>query len=230
MSKSSDMYGFRSTPRSEFTVAFLAMLLPSTGFSYELTLDLDAAYVHDSNFFRNQNNKESADSIEPGATVSLEHTGDRLRYLASYTGAYQAYRKQDESDGPEHRLRINGSYDIDQLTRIRLKNNFRDVRNQRFSRDDISDGDTGQDARDNRFQRNDVELLLHRDITRTWELEVKATHQFIDFNRNVNRSDSDTTSIGGRVLHRFAPRHRFSRNTTATPGVVEVTRASGDPR
>ncbi len=188
----------------------MVLLLPVTGHGYELTLGLDSSYVHDSNFFRTENDEESADSVELGGTVSLEHRSDRLRYLGSYTGSYQTYRKQDESDGAEHRLRLKGSYDIDEITRVQLKNNFRTVRNQRYTRDDIRDGDTGQDSRVSRYQRNDVELLLQRDISSTWAIELNASHQFIDFNRNVSRSDSDSIGLGGRVLHHFAPRHRFA--------------------
>lgn len=185
------------------------LLVPSTGFSYEVTLGIDTAYVYDSNFFRTPNNEESANSIEPGGSIAVEHDGDRLRYLATYKGSYQAYDKQDESDGPENRLRLKGSYDINPLTTIQLKNNFRDIRNQRFTQENIRDGDTGQDPADNRYQRNDLELLLHRDITSSWELEVNATQQFIDYNRNVNRSDSDSIGVGSRVFHRYSPRHRF---------------------
>jgi hypothetical protein len=185
------------------------LLLSPPGFGYELKLGLDLRYVHDSNFYRTPNNEESADSIEPGGSIMFEQQGDRLRYRASYTGFYQAYRKQSQADAPEHRLRLDGSYEIDPLTTFRLKNNFRDVRNLRFLQEDIRNGDTGLDPNDGRYQRNDLELLLQRDISRDWELEVRATQQFIDFDNNVNRSDSDSIGIGGRVLHRFSSRHRF---------------------
>lgn len=187
------------------------MLLPIAGHGYDVTVGLDAAYVHDTNFYRTDTNEDSADSIQPGGTISVENEGSRSQLKATYKGSYQVYEDddQDDSGGAEHRFRFRSSYDIDQLTTVRLKNNFRDIRNQRFTQDDIRDGDTGQDPRDNRYQRNDLELMLHRDLTKSWELEVNATHQFIDFNRNLSRSDSDSIGAGARVLHRFAPRHRL---------------------
>jgi hypothetical protein len=194
---------------SALASAVLLLFAPASAFSYELTTSVDATYVHDSNFFRTTNNEESADSVEPGVVLALAHKEGRLKYKASYDGSYQFYDEQDDADGPEHRVRLQGDYAYDQLTTIDFKNNFRDVRNQRFSRDDIRDGDTGQGARDNKFQRNDLEIGLHRDLSRTWEMELTAGHQFIDFNRNVNRSDSDSINLGASVLHRFAPRHRI---------------------
>lgn len=196
--------------RSTLAGLSLAMLLlPSSGFCYDLTIGLDAAYVHDSNFYGTASDEESADSIEPGGNVTLEHEGDRLRYLARYIGSYQAYRKQDEADAPEHRLRLNGSFDIDPLTTVQLKNYFRDVENQRFLQDDILSGDTGLEPNDDRYQRNDLELMLHRDISRSWELEINGTQQFVNFDNNVDRSDSDSIGIGSRVLYRYSARHRF---------------------
>ena len=197
-------------PRSALAGVCLAMLLLSfPGFCYDLTIGLDAAYVHDSNFYGTPSDEESADSIEPGGNIALEHKGDRLRYLARYKGSYQMYRKQDEADAAEHRLRLGGTYDINPLTTVRLNNNFRDIRNQRFLQEDIRDGDTGLVSNDDRYQRNDLEVMLHRDLTSSWELETTATQQFVNYDNNVDRSDSDSVGIGGRVLHRYAPQHRF---------------------
>lgn len=200
-------------PRTTLASVGLAMLLllPAPGFCDEVTIGLDAAYVYDSNFYGTPSDEESADSIEPGGSIAIDHDGDRLRYQGLYEGSYQAYRKDehDEADAWEHRLRLGGGYDIDPLTTMRLKNNFRDVRNQKFARDDITNGDTGLEPNDDRYQRNDLELQLHRDLTRSWEVEVTAAQQFIDYDNNIDRSDSDSMGVGGRVLHRYAPQHRF---------------------
>jgi opacity protein-like surface antigen len=205
-------------PRNALACVPMAVLLliPTTAFSEELTFDIGTAYVHDSNFYRSSSDKEEADSMEVGGKITLQEQEDRLRYKASYTGSYVAYRKQDEANDPEHRVRLDGSYAINPLTTVSVKNNFRDLRNTRFSQEDIRDGDTGLVADNDRYQRNDLELLLHRDISRSWELDINATYGFVDFENKEERgdSDSDAIGVGGRVLYRFSPRHRFGGGLT----------------
>ena len=201
----------RHGERSTMASASLGLLLiaASPAFCNEITLGIDSAYVHNSNFYRSSSDEEAADSAEVGINITAEREEGRLRYLASYTGSYQAYDKQDGANAPEHRLRLRGRFDIDPLTTFHLNNRFRDVRNLRFSREDILDGDTGLEPNNDRYQRNDLELMLHRDLTRACELELDATQQFIDFEDNIDRSDSESYEIGARLYHRFAPRHRF---------------------
>lgn len=196
-----------STPLpAALTGAGLASLLlvPAAALCEEVTIGLDFVYVHDSNFYGTQSDEEAADSVEVGGNISVQRRQGRLRYLASYSGAYQKFRKQDDADAPEHRLRLRGSYDIDPLTTFQINNRFRDIRSLRFSREDIRDGDSGLLPNNDRYQRNDLDLSLHRDITRSWELEINARHQFIDFENNVNRSDSESVEIGARLFYRFA--------------------------
>ena len=157
MSISNDPCRPSRASRNALTRAYLATLLlsPIPGFCYELTLGIDSAYVHDSNFYRSQIDEVTADSIEVGGNITVEHQGDRLQYLASYIGSYQAYREQDEANAPEHRLRLRGGFDIDPLTTFHLKNNFRDVRNLSFSREDILDGDSGLEPNNDRYMSPD---------------------------------------------------------------------------
>lgn len=197
----------RALPSIGLTVL---LCLPSTGHCYEVTVGLDAAYVYDSNYYRTDNNEDSADSIEPGGTIDVNHEGDRFRFHGIYIGSYKFYHSQsDANDGPENRLRLRGSYDINRLTRVEFRDSFRDVRNIRYNQYDILDGDTAQESRNQRYQRNDLELTLHRDISRTWEADITSTYQFINYNNNIYRSDSDSIGVGARLLHRFSPRHRF---------------------
>jgi hypothetical protein len=190
-------------------LVMLLLLLPLSGLSQELTLGIDSAYIYDSNFFRSATDEEAEDSVVLGGNISLEQQEGRLRYLASYSGSYQAHRDQEDADAPDHRVRLNGSYDISPRTTFHVTNYYRDVSNLRFSREDISDGDSGLEPNDESYQRNDLELMLHRDITRSWEMEINAIYRIIDFERNVDRSDSESFEAGGKVFYRFAPRHRF---------------------
>jgi len=201
----------RHGERSTLACVSLGLLLitASPAFCDEITLGIDSAYVHESNFYRTAIDKVDADSVEVSGIITAEREEGRLRYLASYRGSYQAYREQEEANASEHRLRLRGSYDIDSRTTFHLNNRFRDVENPRYSREDILDGDTGLEANSGRYQRNDLELMLHRDLTRAWELESVVTHKFINFEDNINRSDSESYEIGARVYHRFARRHRF---------------------
>ena len=132
---------------------------------------------------------------EVTGVITAEREEGRLNFLASYRGSYQAYRDQKDANAPEHRLRLRGSYDIDPRTTLHVNNRYRDVRNLRFTREDILDGDTGLTPNNDRYRRNDLEIMLHRDLSRVWELELHATHQFIALD-NPERSDSDSYEIG----------------------------------
>ena len=200
----------RHGERSTLACVSLGFLLTaaSPAFCDEITLGMDSAYVHESNFYRTANDEVAEESVEVSGIITAEREEGRLRYLASYRGSYQAYREQDDANADEHRLRLRGSYDIDPRTTFHFNNRYRDVRNLRFSREDILDGDTGLTPNNDRYRRNDLEFMLHRDLSRVWELELHATHQFIALD-NPERSDSDSYEIGASVYHRFASRHRF---------------------
>jgi hypothetical protein len=200
----------RHGERSTLACVGLGLLLiaASPAFPNEITVGIESAYVNESNFYRTTNDEVAADSAEISGSITAERDVGRLRYLASYRGSYQAYRDQDGADADEHRLRLRGNFDIDRRTTFHFNNRYRDVRNLRFSREDILDGDTGLEPNNDRYRRNDLELMLHTDLSRTWELELDATHQISAFD-NVNRSDSESYEIGARVYHRFARRHRF---------------------
>ncbi|MEH6588774.1 MAG: hypothetical protein V7746_00880 [Halioglobus sp.] len=192
------------------TLLFIVLMwLPAPSFCSELVLGIDTAYVYDSNFYKSSTEEISAQSLVVGGNIRLEEKEGRFRYLAEYAGSYEFFKEQDEADAPQHRLRLNGSYDINTLTTFSLNNIYRDIRNLRFSQEDISNGDSGVVPNNDRYQRNDLELKLHRDISRSWELEINAAYRFIDFERNVNRSDSDSIEAGGWLFYRFAPQHRF---------------------
>jgi hypothetical protein len=194
------------------TLAFVSvgilLIAASPAFPTEITLGFDSAYIHESNFYRQPHDEVAEDSAEVTASITVEHEERRLRYLASYRGSYQAYRDQDDANADEHRLRLRGNFDINPRTTLQFNNRYRDVSNLRFSREDILDGDTGLTPNNDRYRRNDLELMLHRDLSRVWELELQATHQIIALD-NPERSDSDSYEIGASVYHRFASRHRF---------------------
>ena len=187
----------------------IMLISASPAFGNEITLGIDSAYIRESNFYRTTVDEVAADSIEITGRITAEREEGRLHYLATYQGSYQDYPDHEGASSPEHRLRLRGSYDIDRRTSFQLNNRYRDVQNLRFSREDIFDGDSGLEPNSDRYRRNDLELMLHRALTRTWELDLEATHQFVDFEDNTNRSDSQSYRIGTRVFYRFAPRHRF---------------------
>jgi opacity protein-like surface antigen len=201
----------RQGERSTLAQASLGILLiaASPTFSNEITLGVDSAFIRESNFYRTPSNETAADSVEVSGTITAEREEGRLHYLASYTGSYQDYSDQEGASAPEHRLRLRSSFDIDSTTTFHFNNRYRDVQNLRFSPEDILDGDSGLEPNNDRYRRNDLELMLHKYLTRTWEMELNATHRFINFSDNTNRSDSDSFEIGSRVYHRFARRHRF---------------------
>ena len=205
--KNQSRQGERGTP-AFVGVGFLLIAAAPT-FGNEISLGVESAYIYESNFYRTTDNEVAEDSMEVSGIITAERDEGRLNYLASYKGSYQAYREQDGANAPEHRLRLRSSFDIDPITKIHLNNRFRDVRNLNFTREDIFDGDSGLEPNRDRYQRNDLELMLHRSLSRAWELELDATHRFIDWKDKTNRSDSVSYEIGARLYHRLARRHRF---------------------
>lgn len=173
----------------------------------ELQLGLSSEYVHNSNFFSNENDEDAANSFLIGPEIGIYDLEGRLRYDLEFIGAYQAYVDQSGVDAWESRLRARATYEIDARTSVRVTERFRDVSNLRFSRLDIALADTALDPNQDRYFRNDLEVELIRDLSRNFELRLIGAHHWIDFEDNIDRNDSQAFDIGSELRYRIAPEH-----------------------
>lgn len=189
--------------------ALTAYCVTSKADAAELNLAVDSRYVYNSNFFLAESDPEEANSLDLGARLNVADQVSQLRYELDYAANYQEYLDQQDADAWEHRLRAFAIYDIDRLSSLRVVNHYRDLTNLRFTRSDIELGDTGLEPDQDRFQRNDLEIEYRRDLTRSTEFRLQFEHQFIDFERNRNRSDSDALKIGSELWLRLSPNQRF---------------------
>ncbi|MEO1079007.1 MAG: hypothetical protein AAFY29_05575 [Pseudomonadota bacterium] len=175
----------------------------------ELNLAIDSRYVYNSNFFLAESDPDDANSLDLGARLNAADQVDQFRYELDYEVNYQEYLDQQGVDAWEHRLRAFAVYDINRLSSLRVENHYRDLTNLRFTRSDIALGDTGLEPDQDRFQRNDLEIEYRRDLNRNTEVRLQFEHQFIDFERNRNRSDSDALKLGSELWLRLTPTQRF---------------------
>lgn len=196
-----------SLARGLAAIASACVLAATHASGEELRLGVNTQYVFNSNFFATPNNEDPANSFEFGPTIEISDPDGRFRYEVGYEGAYQAYVDQSGANAWENRLRARASYDIDTRTTIRVTERFRDISNLRFSRQDIALAATALDPNQDRYLRNDIEIELIRGLSRTLELRVSAAHHWIDFEQNIDRSDSDAFEVGSELRYTLTDRH-----------------------
>ncbi|HEB90599.1 MAG TPA: hypothetical protein ENI85_13590 [Deltaproteobacteria bacterium] len=186
--------------------SWMLLFAPIVG-AEELQLGLSSQYVYNSNFFSNAGNANAANSFQIGPVLALSDSEGRFTWNLGFTGAYQVYVDQSGVDAWESRVRARGTYDIDRRTSLRLTERFRDISNLRFSRQDIALADTALDPNRSRYFRNDLELELTRDLSRRLTLGVRGAHHWIDFERNIDRNDSQAFEVGSELRYRVASQH-----------------------
>lgn len=185
----------------------MSLILAATADAEELQLGATGQYVYNSNFFAAANNEDEANSFQIGPNIAILDGEGRFRYDITYSGAYQYYVDQDGVDDWESRLRVRATYDIDRRTSVQVSNRFRDVTNLRFGRQDIAIGNGALDPTQDQFFRNDLEVELVRNLTRRWDLRVRAGYHWIDFDKNIDRSDSEAYEVGTELDYQLATKH-----------------------
>ena len=141
----------------------------------EIQLGAETQYFYESNFFSSRRNEEDANSFQFGPIVDIRDNEGRFLYDINFTGGYQAFVDQDGVNAWESRLRSRFDYQITPRTTIRVSEQFRDISNLRFSRQDIAVADTALDPNQDRYFRNDIELELLHDLTRNLEMRVAGS-------------------------------------------------------
>jgi hypothetical protein len=186
----------------------LGFFVVATANAAELQLGATGQYVYNSNFFSAGGNTDSANSFEVGPTVGIADQDGRFRYNLTYVGGYQAYVDQSGVNAWESRLLGRATYDLNRRTSIAVRERFRDISNLRFTREDIALADNALDPRQNRYFRNDLEVELTRELSRRLSLSGRVGHHWIDFKRNVDRSDSKAYDVGSELNYSLTPEHR----------------------
>jgi len=204
-------------PPSRWSAGPCALLLLTAGSlvsAEELRLGLQSDYVFNSNFLSSDGTEDEANSFLLGPIVQLTDDEGRFVYDVDFQGGYQVFVDQSGVDAWESRLDARLTYEIDSRTSLRLTDRFRDISNLRFSRQDISLGITALDPIRNRYFRNDVELELIRDLSRRLELRVGAGHQWIDFEDDDERNDSQSFEGSTEVRYAVTRTQQLGLGTT----------------
>ncbi len=189
-----------NTNFSKLALIAAAITLAQTGQATEFSAAFIGSSAYNSNVFGTDGDEDSDMLLEAGTELELRSDPERrLDYLLNYRGDYQSYAEADEANAMEHRQRFRLRYDIDPITQIILNQRYRDVSNLQFDLADFDSGDTGIDISQNRYERNDISVDLTRELSRRWSVSGNLGYQTIDFKRNINRSDSDTTEVGVAV-------------------------------
>lgn len=174
----------------------------------EVQLGVESQYAYTSNFFSTTRQEEDASAFQLGPLVRINDNEGRFLYDLNFAGAYQLYVDQDDADAWESRLRARFDYILTPRTTIRVNENFRDISNLRFGRDDLATADTALDPIQDRYFRNDLELELLHEVTRNLEMRINASHHWVDFDRNIDRNDSQSFEVGSEFRYRILPAHR----------------------
>ena len=171
----------------------------------ELQSSLIGSSTYNSNVYGSNGDERSDVIYQGGVLFELRDTAsDRLDYLLSYRGDYEAYTDETEANAMEHRQRFRLRYDIDSRTRATFNQRYRRVSNLQFDRDDFEFDDVGVDISQNKYERIDLSLGLEREISRRWQIETLLEFQDVDFNRNLNRSDSSFLSISATARQQLS--------------------------
>lgn len=185
----------------------LGCLLAGPVIAAELRTALIGAVNYDSNVYASETGEVSDVVLQGGAELELRGRPDgRLDYLLNYRGDYESFTEESNASAWEHRQRFRLRYDLDRRSRLTVQQRYRRISNLRFERDDIVAGDSGIDLSQNRYDRNDVAMSLEHDLSRRWTLSGSAAHQFVDFEQNEDRSDSQTVEFGLAARYRLSER------------------------
>lgn len=186
----------------------LASLQAASLEATELRTSVVTATTYNSNIYGYSSGETDDVIVQLGPEVELRSDREgRFDYRLNYRGYYQWYTRESDADDFQHRERLRLGYDFSPRTRLDLDQQYRRVSNLQFDRDDFRDGDAGIDIRQNRYHRNDLNLGLTHALTARWRVNGSIEHQLVDFDRNFDRSDSDTLGVGLSLSYTLSERH-----------------------
>jgi hypothetical protein len=207
----------RPAPTRAFALGTVLLgLAANAAGAAELQLGATGQYVYNSNFFNAPNDPDAANSFQIGPNVAIVDTDGRFRYDVTYTGGYQAYVDQDGANAWESRLRARGTYDITRRTSIQVTNRFRDISNLRFSEQDIELANGALDPTRDRYLRDDLEVELSHALTRRIDWRIRAGYHWIDFDKNVDRNDSQSVDVGTEFDYQLFTPHAIGAGISYT--------------
>lgn len=184
-------------------------LLAGQASAAEFRAGLETATLYNSNIYTlNDSDAVSDVIVRLGPDLDLRGDPDRrFDYRLSYQGWYDYYTKDSDASGFQHRQRLDLGYDFSPRTRLSFNQRYRLVNILQLDRDDFQAGDTGIDVRQNEYQRNDMSLALDHELNRRWALNLAVEQQFVDFDNNSTRSDSDSWGLMGSLSYTLSERH-----------------------
>ena len=184
-------------------VVVLLVLRATAAWAQELTFRVANDTEFNSNYLARENDPEVSFTNRIGPRVTLRDPYGRLTYSLDYTGQFGWYLEPWDSrlNAWDHSLIASGSYAISPRTQFSLHETFRDQASVRFGSDETEDLTDTLDAGQDRFKRNTLGYRLEHGFTSRLSGVVTGQHDWVDFDVDINRSDSVSMGLQGQLVY-----------------------------
>lgn len=193
-------------PKRTTAIALLQLVALSSAGSVaavDAHLSLAAQTEYNSNYLSLTEDPEPSFRGLFGPVLSLVHTDGRLAYDVIYSGSYAAYIHpwRDELNKWEQSVRGQIVYDLSPTTTVTVVDSFHDqvaIQISEVEQDDLTDTlDGGRDP----FYRNSFALSLEHAFGPRLAGALSLQNDWVNFERNINQSDSVSMSTGGEITY-----------------------------
>lgn len=186
------------------TIALLSVLACLAGVSasaQELVFHLANDTEYNSNYRGVEQGEDPSFRNRIGPRVTLQDQYGRFTYSLDYIGQYSWYIEPWDSklNSWEQTAAVAASYAITRRTQLSITEAFRDLSSVRFGAEDQVE-DT-LDAGQRKYQRNAFAYELEHSFSQRLVGLVTGAHDWLDYEQNIDRSDSSSISTGGQLLY-----------------------------
>jgi hypothetical protein len=186
------------------TIALLSVLACLAGASasaQELVFHLANDTEYNSNYRGVEKGEDPSFRNRIGPRMTLQDQYGRFTYSLEYIGQYSWYIEPWDSklNSWEQTAAVAASYAITRRTQLSITEAFRDLSSVRFGAEDQA-ADT-LDAGQRKYQRNAFAYELEHSFSQRLVGLVTGAHDWLDYEQNIDRSDSSSLSAGGQLLY-----------------------------
>ncbi len=184
-------------------VLVLVVLRATSAWAQELNLRVASDTEFDSNYLALQSNERVSFRSLLGPRISLRDPHGRFTYSLDYLGQFSWYIEPWNSrlNAWEQSISANASYAISRRTQLSVRESFHDLSSVRFGSAEVEDLSDTLDAGQNKFKRNSFGYELSHSFTRRIAGVLAGQHDWLDFERNINRSDSSSMGMQGQLIY-----------------------------
>lgn len=184
-------------------VLVLVVLRATSAWAQEFTLRVANDTEFNSNYLARQDDSRPSFSNRLGPRISLRDPYGRLIYSIDYLGQFAWYIEPWNSrlNQWNHMFTANGSYQVSRRTQFSVTESFRDQESVRFGSDEMEDLTDTLDAGQDRFKRNVFGYKLEHSFTRRLAGVMTGQHDWVDFELDINRSDSVSVGLQGQLVY-----------------------------